>query len=79
MVQSGVQVGVQTHDGNKTELNFLEIVFLSPTVSWFLCVSVSQLYPVSAFHADDQKMGFQKAGEQTTADRDFRCPSGSKI
>jgi len=49
------------------------------TVCLFLCLSVSQLYPLSALHAESQNMGFQEAGVQTIANRDFICPSGSKI
>lgn len=44
-----------------------------------LCLSVSQLYPHSALHAEDQNIGFQDADVQTISDRDFICPSGLKI
>lgn len=52
---------------------------LSPTKTPLFCVSVSQLYPLFALHAEDQNFDFQEAVEETTADGCVICPSVSKI
>lgn len=63
----------------KNRTNTEKEIVLSPHKELFFCLSVTQLYPLFALHAEDQNIGFQGAGLETTTGRDIICPSVSKV
>lgn len=66
-------------DKKRTKLE-KKIVFFPPLPRKLsFCLSVSQLYPLFALHAEDQSNGFQEAAVEITDNRDVMCPSVSKI